>query len=176
MSSSERPTRRRLLGAAAALAAPALLGACGLHPLYGGYVGQQVNPALAAIDIRTPNNQLGQQLKVALVDALNPAGIYETELYDLDVQLDQESTALAIQLNDNITRYDLTLIATYQLRRRADRAVLLRSATRRVASYNVVKAPYSTLVAKQDAASRALVEMSQEIRDRLAIQFAKREA
>ena len=94
------------------------------------------------------------------------------ERYDLDVQLDQQSTALAIQLNDNITRYNLTLFATYQLRQRDDGTVLLRSATRRVASYNVVKAPYSTLVAKQDAASRALVEMSQEIRDRLAIHFA----
>ncbi len=94
------------------------------------------------------------------------------ERYDLTVQLDQESTAEAIQLNANITRYDLTLIATYQLRRREDQVVLMRSATRRVASYNVVKAPYATLVAKQDAASRALIEMSQEIRDRLAIQFA----
>ncbi len=174
MSSSERPSRRRLLAAAAVLATPALLAACGLHPLYGGAAGREVNPALASIAIRTPNNQLGQQFKVALVDALNPAGIAEPERYNLDVQLDQQSTVLAIQLNDNITRYNLTLIATYQLRQRDDGTVLLRSATRRVASYNVVKAPYATLVAKQDAAQRALVEMSQEIRDRLAIHFASR--
>ncbi len=47
MSSSERPSRRRLLGVAAALAVPALLAGCGLHPLYGGAVGREVNPALA---------------------------------------------------------------------------------------------------------------------------------
>ena len=52
----------------------------------------------------------------------------------------------------------------------ASRSVI-RSAVRRVASYNVVADPFATLIAEQDAERRAAVEVSRVIRTQLTIFF-----
>jgi LPS-assembly lipoprotein len=149
------------------------MAACNLQPLYGGRAGQQVSRTLATVEIYTPRNRIGQLLRVQLADELNPEGVTSPRQYDLLVRLDRFRDALAIQLDDTVTRYNLTLLATYELRRRTDNAVVFSSAARRIASYNVVEAPYATLAAEHDAERRAVEELAVEIRTRLSIVFAE---
>jgi LPS-assembly lipoprotein len=170
--SSSSASRRRLVGLAA-VALPGLAAGCNLRPLHARRETGDVNTALAAITVETPRSSLGRLMREELEVALNPAGVTAPAVYTVDVQLERFSDALAIQLDDTTTRYNLIISARYQLRRRVDNAVVYRSAARRVASYNVVRAPYATLVAEQDAERRAVAELAQEIRTRLAIQLER---
>lgn len=182
-SSRGRLDRRGSLGLMA-LALPAALGACGLRPLYGTVGGIETAEELAAIEIAAPRTRLGRILENQLIDDLNPAGLAVAKRYRLDVELRRTEKALAIQLDDRVTRFDLTLAAFFTLRPETAAAPpdageqageapppLYRSAVRRVASYNVIREPFATLVAEQDAERRAAVEVSREIRTLLAIHF-----
>jgi hypothetical protein len=112
--------RRRLLLAlvAAPIAGPsiALLGGCGFRPLYAGPQGEAVSEELASIEVRAPQTRLGRILQNRLIDDLNPAGLLVAKRYRLELALEQSRQALAIQLDDSITRYDLTLAAFFSLR------------------------------------------------------------
>ncbi len=148
-----------------------LLCGCALRPLHGGHAGEEVNAALAAIAIDAPRNRLGQLLERALAEQLAPLGPPRAPRYRLILRLEREKTPLAVQLDDVTTRFDLVIAARFDLVRAADGAVLMRGAARRVASFNVVRAPFATLVAEQDAERRAAEELAREIRTRLAAQL-----
>jgi LPS-assembly lipoprotein len=104
---------------------------------------------------------------------LNPATVDVPPRYVLDVRLSSRASALGIQLDNTITRYNLTLTATFQLRGKAADDVVLASQVRRVASYNVSREPYADLVAAQDAERRAAQEVATDIRTLLAVEFAR---
>jgi len=159
--------RRRLL--LHLLCAPALAG-CELRPLYGGAEGGQMAAELAAIAIDTPKTRVGWLLRDRLIDELGADGTADPR-YRLSIRLSKRREALAIQLDDSVTRYELALIARFSLEDIAARRPLYRGRVRRVASYNVVRSPFATLVAEQDAERRAAAELAYAIRTRLALFF-----
>jgi LPS-assembly lipoprotein len=158
------------------LALAAALGGCGFRPLYGG-AGDADDPdireQLAAIEIRGLDGRLGQVLRNDLLDQLDPVGGQVPARYVLAVQLRRFAAALGIQLDNTITRYNLILVARFQLRERNTQRVLYRSLVQRVASYNVSQQPFADLIAEQDAERRAAVEVSNDIRIQLAVHFAR---
>jgi LPS-assembly lipoprotein len=169
MSWSEPLPRRRLLLLAAALP----LAGCNLRPLHAGARGAALNRDLAAIEVDPADRRLDQTMRNFLIEELNPAGVQLPPEYRLTVELQRAKNALAIQLDDVATRFDLSLAATFELKAKADSRVLYRSAIRRVVSYNVRSEPFATLVAEQDAERRAAREVSRQIRTQLALYFAK---
>lgn len=178
MSSSETLCRRALLGLAGRRAlvgiAVGALAGCNLRPLHGGSEGAEIDRELASIQVDTTQDRIGQQLKNFLLDDLNPRGMGEVGRYELTVRTQRSRSALIVQLNSDITRYDLILAAFYELRDKADNKVLYRSAARRVSSYNVRRAPFATLTSEQNAEDRAARELSTYIRTQLALFFASK--
>lgn len=172
MSSSDAATRRAALGRLTALAGGLALAGCNLRPVHAPAVEPAVNPALAAIAVEEASGRRDFVLRDYLLDELNPAGLAVPQLYTLQFALERELNALAIQLNDEITRYNLILAARFELRRDVDSQPLYRSAVRRVASYNVRRDPFATLVAQQDAERRAARELARAIRTMLTLYFA----
>lgn len=165
------PGRRLVvLGGLAALAG------CGFRPLLGQGDDPEVRRQLAAIEIAGLGGRLGQLVRVALRDELNPSALDVPTRYTLLVRLNRQSRALGIQLDNTITRYNLTLTAAFQLLAREQNEVLYSSTVRRIASYNVRRAPYATLVAELDAERRAAQELGNNIRTLLAVHFAREEA
>lgn len=159
-----------------ALVLLALLPGCGLRPLYGTGLREEVAPELAAIEVAEQPGSRGAYFRSYLLDELNPGGLTVPPRYELQVLLRQESNPLAIQLDDTATRYNLILGADFELRRRADGQVLFSSATRRVVSYNVTGEPFATLVAEQDAERRAAREVARQIGAMLSLYFAEQAA
>lgn len=157
------------------LLAAVLLPACNLRPLNSGASGAATRQELAQVEVQPLSGRDGQILRNYLIDELNPAGLAAAPAYTLAIQTDTAENALLIQLDDTITRFDLSYAAEFQLQRKADGAVLYRSAVRRVASYNVRGEPFATRVASQDAERRAAREVSREIGTRLSLYFAARE-
>jgi LPS-assembly lipoprotein len=173
MAASLLARRRGLLALPALLA----LAACGFRPLYGSAAGgEDVRADMAAVSVIVPHGRLGQSLKAALADDLNPSMLSVPIDYDLAISLGRTTKALAIQLDTTITRYDLILDAVFALSRRSDAATVYQNRVRRIASYNVSQAPYSTQVAEEDAERRAAVEASRQIAALVAVFFREQKA
>lgn len=153
----------------------AVLGACNFRPLYlaQGATDAAVQTELAAIEIRGLDGRLGYLLRNALLDELNPAAADVAPRYVLDVRLRSRATALGIQLDNTITRYNLLLAAAFELRAKGENGLLYASSVRRVASYNVSREPYADLIASQEAERRAAQQVAINIRTLLAVQFAR---
>jgi LPS-assembly lipoprotein len=151
------------------------LGACNFRPLYlaQGPTDAAVQSELAAIEIQGLDGRLGYLVRNALLDELNPATADVAPRYVLYVRLRSRATALGIQLDNTITRYNLLLAAAFELRDKGENGLLYASNVQRVASYNVSREPYADLIASQEAERRAAQEVAINIRTLLAVQFAR---
>jgi LPS-assembly lipoprotein len=168
-SSEAAPAIRR----AVLLAACLTLGACTLRPLLHTTNDEGVRSELEAISIVGLDDRLGQLVRNALLDELNPTGVEVPSRYILDVDLRRSATALGIQLDNVITRYNLTLTARFELLDPESGQVLYESQVRRIASYNVSLQPYATLAAEVDAERRIAREVGDNISTLLAVHFAQ---
>jgi LPS-assembly lipoprotein len=164
-------TRRlTLLGLAAAL------GGCGFRPLLRqGEGDSDVRRQLAAVEVQSLTDRIGYLVRDSLLDQLNPAGVQVPPRYRLVISLRRRTNELGIQIDNTVTRYNLTLAARFSLLDSGDRRVLYQSIVRRVASYNAIRAPYAELAAELDAERRAAREVGTDIRTQLAIYFARQE-
>jgi LPS-assembly lipoprotein len=162
--------RRTLLGGLGTV-----LGACGFRPLYlaQGTTAGPVREELAAIEIQGLGGRLGYLVRDALLEELNPATAPVPPRYVLFVQLTSRADALGIQLDATITRYNLLLIAAFELRAKERNELVYASSVQRVASYNVSHEPYADLTASQTAERRAAQAVATDIRTLLAVQFAR---
>jgi len=173
------PPRRVFLAGLACLAAT--LTGCGFRPLYGTtQVDGAVAAEMAAIRIgpigEDQERRVGQILRNELIDRLT-AGIGEQpQRYVLQIELDQRTSALQIQTNDTVTRYNLVLVAKVHLFT-SDRQVRIYETTARATgSYDVVESEYGTLVAEQETARDAARDLSNTIANLLALYFKRQGA
>lgn len=157
---------------AAVLVLLGVLAACGFRPLYGERAqGPEVEAQFAAIDIAPISDRLGQLVRNHLLDAMNPYGRPQRPAYRLEVILSPTQESLAFREDDTATRVNLRLAATYVLKRARSDEILLEGGTRVIASYNVTRQDYATLIADRDARARAAREVADEIVTRLAVWF-----
>jgi LPS-assembly lipoprotein len=169
MSSSEAVRTRR----AVLLGACATLGACTFRPLLHAKGDESVRGELEAISITGLDGRLGQLVRNALLDDLNPAGVDVPSRYILQVELERSAQSLGIQLDDVITRFNLELTARFQLLDSSSGETLYQSQVQRIASYNVSLQPYATLAAEVDAERRIAREVGDNIGTLLAVHFAR---
>ena len=163
-----RRSRRTVL-----LAGCLTLGACNIRPLLLETADDQdVRQQLEAIRIVGLDGRLGQLVRNSLLDQLNPAGVDAPNRYILQVDLRRSAQSLGIQLDDEITRFNLILTARFELLDAKDGRILYEDQVRRIASYNVAEQPYATLAAEVDAERRVANEVGSNIRSVLAVYFA----
>jgi LPS-assembly lipoprotein len=163
------------MSARARLALPLalVLGACGFHPLYGGYDGK-VGTTLASIYVEPIPDRLGYELRNTLIDMLDSSGHAGGAAYRLQINMTQKSEGIALQNDATITRYNDTLNATYELTDMKTGAVVTKGVESGLSAYNVVTSPYATFAARQDADTRSAEDIAERIRLDLALYFAHR--
>lgn len=149
------------------------LGACTFRPLLHATNDQGVRAELEAIRIVDLDGRLGQLVRNALLDELNPSGVDVPSRYILEVDLERSAESLGIQLDNVITRFNLELTARFELIDPKDGEVLYEAQVRRIASYNVSRQPYATLAAEVDAERRVAKEVGNNIQTLLAVHFAR---
>lgn len=167
---SSEPVRTRR---AVLLCACLMLGACNLRPMLHATGDEGVRGELEAISITGLDGRLGQLVRNALLDDLNPTGVEVPSRYILEIDLERSAQALGIQLDNVITRFNLELTARFQLLDAASGDLLYQSYVQRIASYNVNLAPYATLAAEVDAERRIAREVGDNIGTLLAVHFAR---
>jgi LPS-assembly lipoprotein len=165
--------RRQFLALSAAL----LCGACGFRPLYGdrdrGGDGSQA--ALETVRIAPIEERTGQQLYNALRDRLNLYGKPAVPVYVLEVKLKENRDSVFIRQDETASRRNLTVIASYTLRRSEDNKVMLRGQSQSTSSFDIlnVEVQFATVVSEEDALRRTTHDLADTIATRLAVYFAQ---
>ena len=162
--------RARAAGLVAMLLVAGLVpGGCGFRTLYGSGQPGSISSNLSQIRISPIADRRGQMLRNELVERLTPKGPPRSPRWRLDVRLDESYENTGILKNESVTRVNMRLVATYALvDMKADKTVMVRS-TRSLASYNVPLSEFATVVGQRDAEARAISEVADEIRTRIAI-------
>lgn len=147
------------------------LAACGYQPLYGQNAGGEATQRhLASIHVKTIADRDGQRMRTALKQRLAPRARNLTKVYELNVTLNESVSELAVERNAFATRANLSLTANYSLTNQ-QREELLNAKVNTVASYNILTSDFATLAAKDDARKRAIEDLADTLRTRLAAYF-----
>jgi LPS-assembly lipoprotein len=163
------------VGALFAVVATLALGGCGFRPLYAvGTTPEGMNAYFEQVLVEPIPGRQGVHLRNQLLDAFTPSGTPSNAAYRLGIKLTDVKEGLAIQENTQITRYNYTLTANYELRDAVSGEVLDRGTTRAIAAYNVVDSQFGTQSAERDAQERAAREAGEEIRLQLGLYFENR--
>ena len=164
---------RRLIKSTVFIVAAGVLSACGFSPLYGEREGgARTDAELAQIQvIAIEDGRTGYDLYNALIDRLSPYGEPQDPDYQLRLRLREQRDGVAIERDASITRYNYRLTASYQLIDIRSGNTVHEGQSRSIASYNVVDSQFATLTAQRDAEERAAIELSEDIKLRLAIFF-----
>lgn len=166
-------SRRRLVRLAGASTVAWLLTGCGFRPLYGRRGSSPAAVELAAIEIGEVTDRLDQNLRNDLIERLTPFGEPARPRYDLFIRTGHSSSALAIQSDRTITRFNLVVNATFVLTDRGSGQPLFRGSARAVGSYDAVRSDFATLTAEQDSERRTVREVAEDIRAQLGAFFSR---
>lgn len=145
------------------------LGGCGFHPLYGERAQSSYEPELATIRVLPIPNRIGQQLALSLRDSLNPTGEQAQQRYTLAVQLIVAEADLGIQRDASATRGRVDVYANFQLADSRTGKSIYQSRTQTTSAYNIVNDAFAAQVADDDARTRTVRDLTDEIRLRLAL-------
>jgi LPS-assembly lipoprotein len=128
---------------------------------------------LATIRIAPIADRIGHQLHNLLLDKLTPLGPPAAPRYLLRVTLSESLQNLAVRKDDVTTRANLVMNARFILVRVQDGASLLSNSATSANSYNILSQEFATLSAENDAHARAVRELSDQIRTRIAIYLSR---
>ena len=154
--------RRRPIPALVLALALVSLAACDVEPLYGTRSAEESGGGVAAIEIAPVKDRVGQIIRNHLIDGLTPEGQPANPDYRLTLAVKQSKTPLLIQLDDNATRFNLTVRAEFSLLDR-NGAIVYSDTVRATGSFNVVASGFATVVSERDAAERAARVLSEDI-------------
>jgi LPS-assembly lipoprotein len=159
----------------AALGGPA---GCGFHPLYAPPAQDRAafDANLAAIAVDPIPDRIGQLLANSLRDSFNPGGGASVgKQYGLTVALTTSRGEAGIRSDGTASRVLYVINARFVLRDLRDGHALYQSLARSNTAFdNFIANEYATVVAEQDAQTRAVRELSNEIRSRIAIYMRQR--
>ena len=147
--------------------------ACSFQPLYGERTGGvPVRQAFNAISVAPIPDRVGQLVRNQLIDALTPQGQPRDPAYVLAVTLIQAKEGVAFRSDEQITRFNVTLEASFVLREFVGGAFVTQGNTRSVAAFNIVRSEFANITAEADAQRRAARQVADSIALRLGVHFA----
>lgn len=154
-----------------------LVSGCGFTPVYGTNNDMDIETGtyLSSISLKQSSGPLGQRLENALEDRLNPDG--SGSLYDnafrLEFTINSKRDAVVIEQDGSIARYNIMLVSSYRLVDTETNEVLDKGQVRRTASFFNAPEKFASYIAEKDAVDRALLELSEDYKLRLAAYFAR---
>ena len=151
------------------------LAACGFSPLYAEREETE-EPGLAAIKVLPIKDRIGQMLEMALRNSFNPRDRAVDTQYTLAVTLSVSRYDLGIQRDATATRGRVDVYATIQLKDAKTDKVIYTSRAQSTSSFNVLDDAYAAQVAEDDARTRTVRDLTDEIRARMALFLRSRRA
>ena len=145
-----------------------LFSGCGFKSLYGTNGKFDSPTELSAIKISLIPDRIGQQVRNELLDLLTPHGAPQHPHYILKVTVVESKNAFAVKKNAFATRADLRLTGGYNLLSSDNRKLLTTGTVYVISSYDIVSSDFATLSAEKNARERSILQLSEDIRSRLA--------
>ncbi|HEX3538778.1 MAG TPA: LPS assembly lipoprotein LptE [Stellaceae bacterium] len=156
--------------------APLSAAGCGWRPLYADAETGPADDELRAIRVAPIRERVGQRLELALRRSLNPDGVPTSARYILNTTLTVARLDLGIQSQGLGTRGRVDLSATIMLADIKTSAPLLNTALHTSDSFDIVPNEYASIVAEEDARTRAAEELRRDIVDKLTLFMQRRVA
>lgn len=153
----------------------AMLGGCGLTPLYQGGTQGVAAQRLAGVQVAPIPGKAGWLVRNALTERLDAVSGGEPR-YTLTIVLHDRIDGLGVRANDNVTRERRTLRARFQLRdigAKPDAAPILDEAASADAGLDVVSSEYATVAAEDSALERLAGIIADRIVARVALDAAR---
>ncbi|CUW37946.1 conserved protein of unknown function [Magnetospirillum sp. XM-1] len=149
---------------------------CGFKPMYGTPSGAAagVDVDLAAIRIEPIKDRVGQQLRNALVQRLSPRGEAADYTYTLTVRLTESVSNLGFRKDTFATVANLTMSAQVQLTKEA--STILGDSVSTTVYFDHLGPRYASVATERDAEERALTQLADDIRNRIAVAIQRYQA
>jgi LPS-assembly lipoprotein len=158
----------------AAIALAAALAGCGFKPMYRESSDNGTTAAeFAFVSIAQPEDRREQLLRNNLLDLLTPLGSPDHPRYLLEYRVDESIGAVFTTRSEEVTRNNLILTVSYNLRDYESGKILYSVGTTSYSSYNLTVADYSNLISEKNARERALHDSAEQLRIRLGNYFGK---
>lgn len=160
------------------MAAVLLTASCGFRPLYAPSGGDTAQAQVFAFDafrkmeISRIGNRNGQFLRNELIELMHPSGRARIIEYKLGISLSETKAGLAVRRSSDATRANLTATASYKLSAVGEEEPILIGTVKSTSGYNIFESEFQTLSAEKSARERALRDVAQQLRLRLATEFA----
>ena len=125
-----------------------------------------------SVRVEREQGEAGFRLHESLVQRLRPVAGAAPLVLSTRTRLVRDS--LAIEEDDQVTRFNLRVITSYSLRRvgaAPSDAPLTKGEVRSIAAYNATSSQYATLVSERQGVRRATEELADKIVKRLAIAY-----
>jgi LPS-assembly lipoprotein len=151
-----------------------LLNGCGFSSLYGSNNSFESSDLLATIKITQIKDRVGQQVRNELLDLLTPLGIPRKPQFTLSASVKELKNTFAIQKSAFATRADLRLTVSFHLNSFATGQLLTTGNVFAISSYDIVSSKFATLSAEKNARERSVLQISEDIRTRLAVYFVRK--
>lgn len=153
-----------------------LVTACGFQPLHSQAYRAQQAIDLSSLVVQVDTDRRGQLLEAEIADAVNPDYQPAQKLYLLDIDLTETDIPLFINPDGTSARGDIRLSSTYRLHRIADNMLVDKGSISRISSYNTsdqAAEGYASFVSLEDAKQRAVLELAQDYKLRMANLLSK---
>lgn len=124
---------------------------------------------LGSVGIDIGGGELNFRLRDALIRALTPSG--ENAPLRLTVNTTVTRRGLAIEEDDEITRYNMDIASTYSLMKSGSDDALTKGTVRSIAAFNATSSQYATIVSEREVLDRAARDVADKIVNRLAAAF-----
>ncbi|MEO0486514.1 MAG: LPS assembly lipoprotein LptE [Pseudomonadota bacterium] len=142
------------------------LSACGFTPVYGP--GSQAQALRGAVSFGTPDSpgafELVRELELRF-------GVADEAIYRLAVDVALDETESVITRTSEIERFSITGVATFTLLN-TDSDPVAKGTTQAFTSYSASGSPMATRAAREDAQSRLMVILADQIALRLAAEVS----
>lgn len=140
------------------LALAGLLGGCGFQPLYGP--DSSARDLDGRVAVAMIDGEMGFAFRERLTSNLGQA---TAATHEVVTELDVNQQGLAISDESNITRYNLTGLATYSVVSLGDRTTVSSGTARAFAAYSATASPVATRAAERDAHVRLARSLAEQV-------------
>ena len=141
------------------------LSACGFQPLYAtSGENSELGKELQSIELSYASNVLNQSVARTFKRLISPEGKTRAPRYLLMLDVQATHGALAIQLNQEVTRYKTTVRLNYTLTDKQTGLEMRSGRLVRQGGYDVVESEYAEHVSRTDTELRVAKELAEDLK------------
>lgn len=140
--------------------------ACGFRPVYATYEDDRdLTKKLTAIEISSADTVINQYVRRSLTRLITPEkNKARAPLYVLELDANASHGALAIQLDQEVTRYKTTVSLRYSIKEKASGKIMRQGTLVRQGGYDVVESEYAEHVSRNDTEKRVASELAEDLK------------